>query len=152
MSNKEQSPPNVTATPVYEEVRGQIQHEDTLITQRLNWFLTSQSFLFTAFAIVFNGPPPADGVGIRKFLLTAIPVLAITAGILIFLSIVAGMIVMRGLRRFYANREPSQEARALPSIQGLRCTRIMGAGAPVMLPIVFICVWLALAYRTRYGG
>jgi hypothetical protein len=77
--------------------------------------------------------------------------LAITAGFLIFLSIVAGMIVMRSLRRFYASRAPSQAALALPSIQGLRCTRVMGSGAPLLLPLVFICVWMLLAYHARGG-
>ena len=144
MSNKDEMTTDQCATPVYDEVRGQIQHEDTLITQRLNWFLTSQSFLFTAFAIVFNGPPPANGQGVRTFLLTAIPLLAITAGFLIFLSILAGMIVMRSLRRFYASKEPTQAATSLPSIQGLAFTRIMGSAAPLLIPLVFICVWVLL--------
>src|SRR5579862_9359910 len=88
------------ANHIYEEVRGQIQHEDTLITQRLNWFLTSQSFLFTAFAIVFNGIAPVGSEGIRLLLLRMIPILAIAAGALIFLSIIAGMMVMNDLRKY----------------------------------------------------
>jgi hypothetical protein len=144
MSNEDESPKDQNAAPVYEEVRGQIQHEDTLITQRLNWFLTSQSFLFTAFAIVFNGPPPPQGTGVRSFLLTAIPLLAISAGFLIFLSILAGMIVMRSLRRFYASKAPSKAAQSLPSIQGLPSTRLMGAAAPLLIPLVFMCVWVLL--------
>ena len=37
-------------------VRRQIEHEDVLIVNRLSWLIASQSFLFTAYAIMLNGP------------------------------------------------------------------------------------------------
>ena len=136
-------PPEIT-TSLYEEIRAQIQHEDTLVTQRLNWFLTSQSFLFTAFAIVFNGSPPAAGSEVRKLLLAAIPLLAIIAGILIFLSIVAGTLVMSDLRRFYRKRASEAEMQRLPPIQGFGYTRLLGSAAPLILPLIFVLVWVTL--------
>ena len=36
----------------YQLFRSRIEHEDTLILQRLSWLMASQSFLFTAYAIV----------------------------------------------------------------------------------------------------
>lgn len=49
----------------YGAVRGQIEHEDTLISQRLNWFLMSQSFLFTAYAIVVSNSAPRAPAELR---------------------------------------------------------------------------------------
>ena len=44
----------------YQAVRAQIEFEDGLIAQRLNWFVMSQSFLFTAYAITLgSGAQPA---------------------------------------------------------------------------------------------
>ena len=57
---------NTPLTPLeyYNLIRERIEHEDNLIVQRLTWLVGSQSFLFTAYAIVSNGlmsqpPQPA---------------------------------------------------------------------------------------------
>ena len=141
--------PELSVADLYAHVRGQIEHEDNLITQRLNWFLTSQSFLFTAFAIVFNGAPPggARNVGIRALLLTVIPVISILAGLLILIAIFAGVVVMRDLRRWFERYEARAKSIGLPLIQDRRSTRIMGMFAPVILPISFIIIWTLLAIR-----
>ncbi|HYY29634.1 MAG TPA: hypothetical protein VE860_16950 [Chthoniobacterales bacterium] len=41
----------------YHTVRDQIQHEDSLIMQRIAWLTAAQSFLFTAYAITANASP-----------------------------------------------------------------------------------------------
>ncbi len=49
------SPTVLTDAEYYGMVRGQIEFESGLIAQRFNWFVASQSFFFTAFAITLNG-------------------------------------------------------------------------------------------------
>src|ERR1700677_351087 len=48
-------PQNHITCDYYDQVRHQIEHEDDLITQRISWLMASQSFLFSAYAIVLNG-------------------------------------------------------------------------------------------------
>ena len=52
--------PRPLSTPLsgleyYRLIRERIEHEDNLVVQRLLWLVASQSFLFTACAIVLNG-------------------------------------------------------------------------------------------------
>lgn len=124
----------------YAHARGQIEHEDNLVTQRLNWFLTSQSFLFTAYAITFNGPPAQTvrNLAVRRALLCVIPVVAIVAGVLILVAIIGGALAMREIRRSYSLSRP------LPSLQGQPRTRIMGMLAPMLIPPLFVVVWAIL--------
>jgi hypothetical protein len=134
-------------TDLYNQVRAQIQHEDDLVAQRLNWFLTSQSFLFTAYAIVFSNTPAARDAPIRSTLMAVIPLIAICAGVLIFIAIVAGAVVMHHLRNGFAPHRQRAISSGLPPLQGLGLTRAMGLAAPMALPLVFIAVWTMLVFR-----
>jgi hypothetical protein len=141
-----------TRGEIYEQIRAQIEHEDNLVTQRLNWFLTSQSFLLTAYAVVFTGTPSVNShdVGMRMTLLAIIPTIAVAAGALILAAIVAGAIVMRNLRlEFTPYRQQAQSA-GLPPLQGIAATRILGLLAPVGLPIIFISVWMIVIWRMKH--
>ncbi len=134
----------------YHTIRGQIEHEDNLASTRLNWFITSQSFLFTAYAITVGNAsalPPADRMATAKAtLLLLIPVVALSTSALIALPIAGGVLAMRNLRRF---AQPTldrarREGYPLPPIQGARFTQSLGLTAPLILPVLFSIVWLLL--------
>lgn len=132
----------------YQLIRERIEHEDNLVVQRLSWLVASQSFLFTAYAIVLNG---LTGTAAAATLLhphlrlsRLIPVVAILTCALIYVSIVAAVKAIATLRRSYRSRFPSDEI-DLPGIQTGRLTRTLGLCAPLLLPLVFISVWLYLA-------
>ncbi len=144
MDERTSTHPAVSAIDFYRLIRGQIEHEDNLITQRLSWFLASQAFLFSAFAIVLNAPLQSrfgDRVQIVFFKL--IPIIAIAVGLLIWLAIWGGILAMRRLRVMLHARSDLAD---FPMIQGPRHTRWMGLGAPVFLPPVFAAVWAALLF------
>jgi hypothetical protein len=133
----------------YRILRGQIEHEDNLVGSRISWFVTSQSFLFSAYAIMSSGlpanPTPAYLAGKRALLVVA-PIVGITTGLLILLAILSGVVAMTNLRRLYtehAGRIPA----GLPPIQGSAWTRMTGIAAPVLLPILFMAVWVFLLLR-----
>ena len=50
----------------YKLIRSQIEHEDNLNSQRLSWFVASQSFLFTAYAIVVSNIGPGHTVWVER--------------------------------------------------------------------------------------
>ena len=144
-------PPSLVSSDadLYRLLRGQIEFEDSLIVQRLNWFVASQSFLFTAYAINLNAPvQPALGVfrehGTLIFHL--IPVVALACCALIYLAVVAGVIAQVHIHREFKLRMASDAAANFPRLQGASITRLMGMAAPLGIPIVFAIVWAYLLF------
>src|SRR5438067_13046800 len=92
----------LTAVERYHILRDQLQHEDNLTTHRLSWLMASQAFLFTAYAIVMNGPERAMSpfaAAQQQWLITAIPALALSSATLIYVSIIAGVIALLSIHR-----------------------------------------------------
>ena len=145
-------PAPLTTLDHYRLIRERIEHEDNLIVQRLSWLVASQSFLFTAYAIVLNGlsapPPTAMPSFVRQMMAVhrLIPIVAILTSSLIYAGVLAAVRAMAQLRRLYSARVGA-EAEVLPPIQVATVTRRFGFAAPVLLPLVFIVVWLLLWLR-----
>lgn len=129
--------------------RSQMEHEDDQIAQRIAWLVTSQAFMFTAYAITTNGlhnsPPLPDGAAIFSaqeiLLFRLLPLVAIFTALLIYTSILAAFKAMRELRRAYQAKATVPEGLLFqPSIS----TRLLGLAAPTLLPLLFVVVWSAL--------
>jgi hypothetical protein len=143
---------NTPLTPLeyYNLVRERIEHEDNLIVQRLTWLVGSQSFLFTAYAIVSNGlmsqpPQPAClhfGEQLQ-LLFQLIPIVAMLTCVLIYISILAAVITTSRLRRGYRSRFGPEED-ALPPIMTAAPVHLFGLVAPLFLPLMFTVIWLIL--------
>lgn len=131
----------------YQIFRNRIEHEDNLVMQRLSWLMASQSFLFTAYAIVTNGLTTSTTIGGNVFvnhlfvLARIIPIVALLNSLLILLSILAALKAIRELRDEY-RRKP--ETLGVIPLQTSRSTRTLGLSAPVLLPLLFLAVWLFL--------
>ena len=131
----------------YQIFRNRIEHEDNLIMQRLSWLMASQSFLFTAYAIVTNGLTTSPATGGNMFvnhLLTLariIPVVALLNSLLILVSILAALKAIRELRHGYQHQPETLEV--IP-LQTSKIARTLGLSAPVLLPLLFLSVWLFL--------
>jgi hypothetical protein len=129
-------------------VRRQIEHEDILIVNRLSWLMASQSFLFTAYAIILNGPTQLRTVTFvshGESLLKIIPIMAISACVLIYLGICGGIGVMASLRREFA-RHHATLGNLRPPIQGSGPTLFLGHCAPLGLPPIFTVAWAILLF------
>jgi len=127
-------------------VRRQIEHEDVLIVNRLSWLIASQSFLFTGYAIILNGPVLTRNEHFAahgELLAKIIPLLAISAGTLIYLGICGGIRVMADLRRELA-RHHAAIGELRPPIQGTALTLFLGHCAPLGLPPIFALAWTIL--------
>src|ERR1035438_2827010 len=140
----------LSALEYYNLVRERIEHEDNLIVQRLTWLVGSQSFLFTAYAIVSNclmsQPPQATSPHFTdqlQLLFQLIPIVAMLTCVLIYVSILAAVVTMHRLRSGYRSRFGPEED-ALPPIMTDAPTRWFGLVAPLLLPLVFTTIWLIL--------
>ncbi len=66
---------------------------------------------------------------------------------LVYLSVVAGVLAQVRLRRFFARHLPAERAAEYPPIQGVLETRALGLSAPLGLPLMFVGVWIFLFIR-----
>jgi hypothetical protein len=140
----------------YAIIRGQIEHQDNLIGQRLSWFVGAQAFLFTAYAITVSnsgtvssfGPAHAAWVIDRmKLLLILIPLTSILTSFFIYLAVIAGLIAIVDLRRQYRIFAGHSPHTGLPPIQGTHLTQLLGRAAPLFIPLVFFVVWMVLLFQ-----
>jgi hypothetical protein len=139
--------PSISAQQYYAIVRGQIEHEDNLIGQRLSWLVAAQAFLFTAYAITVSnsGPNHTQPVIDRmRLLLWIVPITAILTCALIYATIIAGSIAIVALRRLYHSHADHSECPGLPPVLGYRRTLVLGQIGPLLLPLVFLAGWLIL--------
>lgn len=140
-------PESLSPLECYQVFRNRIEHEDNLIIQRLSWLMASQSFLFTAYAIVTNGLTgslaSSANILVHRLLTLEqiIPIVALLNSLLIAFSIFAALIAINQLRYGYKKRTAA--LRTLP-LQTSRAPRVMGLAAPVLLPLLFFAVWLYL--------
>ena len=144
------SPDPLSATERYHILRDQIQHEDNLTTQRLSWLMASEAFLFSAYAIIMNGPERAMNLFVsrqQQWLITAIPALALSSTILIYFSIIAGVIALKDLHSHINQTCGGDVSAAFPPVQGTNQTRLAGLASPLLVPPLLMGVWLLLMIR-----
>lgn len=117
---------NLRRAELYQLIRSQIEHEDELVNLRVVWQLLVQSFFFSAYAALLTAKEPAKNPAfenLQQLLIWLIPVVALCAGLLTFISTFTALRSIRYLRQLYENydqrvqeRDPS--AKLFPAIQG----------------------------------
>jgi hypothetical protein len=139
---------SLSPTEFYSLIRGQIEHEDNLIGQRLSWFITSQSFFFTAYAIVVSNMRPGMPMHHQQRLLyLVIPVAALASCSLIYCTAIAGHLAITALRRLYERESAGNPLLGLPPVHGFRRTQMLGEAGPLYLPAIFVILWIFLLYN-----
>jgi hypothetical protein len=124
-----------------------MDHEDGLITSRLNWLIASQSFLFAAYATLFRngGAQQVAGRDI-PLLVRLIPFIGITGGVLIYTAIIAGVVALMHNRRLLRTHLMSVLSRDpdFPQVQGRRPMAWLALLAPLLLPLALVGAWVTL--------
>ena len=142
----------LTDAEFYQAVRNQIVHEDDLIAQRLSWLVSSQSFLFTVYAIALSGLAP-DQNRIEMFerqlklIWKLIPFIAISTTGLIYCGILAGVLAMQSLRVSFQKQFGRKGDSIVPAVQGNVWTLLLGHAAPLVLPVILTGVWCVIWLR-----
>ena len=142
--------PKLSVIDSYRMVRSRVEHEDNLITQRLNWFLASQSFLFTAYAINLNAPDSLRHDLRHTMVLSMVPMMAIAVALLVFMGVLGGLVAMSHLHDWLRQYVAAADLSELPSLQWFRGTRFLGMAAPLGLPPLFVVVWIYLMVVGSY--
>jgi hypothetical protein len=144
-------PESISGIQYYQIIRSQIEHEDNLINQRLSWFVASQAFLFSAYAILLNVPSQVRLQIFetqREMLFFLIPLVAIGVSILIYITVIAAMLATANLRRLLKTHMNEKESALLPPVQGYRQTLLLGQASPLLMPFLFLVGWIVLLIKS----
>ena len=127
----------------YVFLREEIRHQDNLVNAQLSWLVSSQSFLLSGFAVTLNGSAQSllpIYAKLNVILVTSLPVAGLVTDVSSYLTIWAAIHRMAKIRHLAGRSHPSH----LPSIQAEAYLRRMGLAGPVLIPVVFLGVWLAI--------
>ncbi len=125
----------------YQALRDEIHAEHTLIANRLTWYVTSQSFLVSAFAI-------SRGTGFSWFSWFStmlLPAIGLTASLLIFPSIVGACATLRlwhAKQDEFFTRQP--EYRRAFHLHRPHWVEARGLLFPKFMPLLFGSFWLTV--------
>ena len=73
-----------------------------------------------------------------------IPIVALASCVLIYCSVIAGLMAQSHLRIFLKKHLSEKASADFPPVQGAVHTRFLGMMAPLGLPLVFATVWIYL--------
>lgn len=146
---------------VLDTIRSEIQAEHTLVSHRLTWYVTSQSFLMTAYAVSWNHEHE-----LRVFFKYVIPSVGVLLSILVWIGVHYALVVQRDvidlqkevLARMRNSLQDSKDESEKERIQ--EYTKITGEGRPTkmkshkratlpprLIPVLFFLTWiLALGF------
>jgi hypothetical protein len=127
----------------YSFLREEIRHQDNLINARLSWLVSSQPFLLSGFAVTLNGSAQSllpIYAKLNLILVNSLPVAGLVTDFASYLTIWAAISRMKNIRHIAGISHPPH----LPPVQADRQTRRLGLSGPILIPLVFLAVWLAI--------
>ena len=135
----------------YKLVRGQIEHVQNMVNQRVIWLVISQSFFYGGYAGVVNAPKEAKNAifgGQQDVLLWLLPVAAIAACISVYVGLVATLSYLPSLRKKFERFEHDDDTdNDFPPIDATKFVRIMEQISSILLPLVFIAAWVFILVK-----
>ncbi len=124
----------------YQIIRGEIQYEYSAMSNRVTWLITTQAFLFTAYAIAVPGESASSSLKDSLFHPT-IPILGSAICIILYSSIYASI----NRIKLWHNQQTKLRDK-LEGWHGLQSkaptATFLGLVSPVLLPALFLYIWL----------
>ena len=146
---------DLSLAELYSLIRSQIEHENELVSQRVIWQILTQAFFFGAYATLLNASKEAKNSlfeSEQTLLLWVMPIAALLAGLLAYVSILSSLKTIVHLRQRYEAHRNSKapgdaSTKLYPDIQGPNQLGIVAMLSPAVMPIVFTCAWLIVLGR-----
>lgn len=91
----------------WKRVRGQIEHEDDLINQRITWLITTNAFLFAAFFLSQKKDSVDSFLSLAKYFSVAIPIIGILFSVTYLTAIDAAMSQIKLINEWWKERKKS---------------------------------------------
>ena len=152
MENNEADQDLKPATEVYKVVRGQIEHYDNSINQRVIWLSIGQSFFFNVYAMLVTAKAPTpDLFSKQKMLAVIFPFAALLTAIFTYVDVIATLMYLRRVRNYYKEATKDIEPdKNYPPVYARRGDRIFQHTSPFLIPLVFIITWVYLLFYDHH--
>lgn len=120
----------------YERYCRELDKEDGLINDRVNWLLVSQSILFAAVGLAGEGP--------GRIIVKIVPWVGCALAVTIGLSVLAAIKSFWDYRALLKESRPQDPDldRAYPQLQRNTLNIWLGFVAPILLPVIFAVAWV----------
>lgn len=140
---------------LYQLIRGQIDHEDDLVSQRVLWALLTQAFFFGAYVGLLNASREAKNSIFEAeqiLFLWLLPTTALLTGLLASAGIHSSLKSVSYLRHLYEDQERAKASgdhstKLYPDMQGLPHLRKLAFLTPALMPMIFNVAWLVILGR-----
>ncbi len=119
----------------YDALVEQIKREDTLVGNRVNWYLVSQGFLFASAGLLLD-----SNIYYKKEVFKAISIVGIILGASVFSGVLGAEISMYHLgKRWQEMREKYIDD--FPAPYGEGCAYFLGAAPRFVIPVLLTTIW-----------
>lgn len=122
-------------------------HENDNLSQRLFWYLFSQSLLFGAYSGVLNAPEKAKSplfASQQELIVLVLPVTALLISALLYPMIIVSVRHMSGLRKQFEAQIGPDRLADLPPIHGNPTLRRVGDFGYLGMPVILTGAWIVL--------
>jgi hypothetical protein len=131
---------------IYDALAHQIEREDSLVCNRINWFLVSQGFLFAAAGVIITSGTSGIKECSRIIAIKIIAFLGGLIGIIVFVGVIGAEISIWSLRKRWKNMESDYiEFFSPPYGKGLASA--LGCFPRSFIPIVIVSAWIYIYFN-----
>jgi hypothetical protein len=134
---------------LYKVTRAQTEHIDNTLSQRIVWLVLTQSFFFSAYAVVITADNMKAFLPDKQALLSILlPVVALIMIALSYLDIIAGIIYLSKLTKFFKSKTTVENSPKLsyPPIGGYGHLSFYKNLSSLIVPGVFFITWLVILF------
>jgi hypothetical protein len=134
---------------IYKTTRGQIEHVDNIISQRIIWLVISQSFFFSGYSILITGEPKDTLLFEKQHeLILLFPIAAILMNVISLIDIISGMNYLKALCISFNDKKRIEKIDVpFPPIEGFRKLNLLKNLSALILPSVFAIIWIIILIR-----
>jgi len=139
-TNETNLPTSGISLDTYDRYCRQIDKEDDLINQRINWLLVSQSILFAAL-----------GISNRTILDVTLEVALVGIGVSVFIgaSVWGALLSLRSYRqKLIESCPPEKDVNCCyPQLHRSRFNMGLGLVAPILIPVLLLVAWIIVIFE-----
>jgi hypothetical protein len=129
------------SSDLYKVTRGQIEHQNDSLNQRVIWLTIAQSFFFSGYAILVTGNPNAEPFKqMQHFMLYLFPIASILIVAISYIDILSALIYLSRLRHNYKSSFQKEDSK-YPPVGGWPNLINMQYASPRIIPVLFLLIW-----------
>jgi hypothetical protein len=131
----------MNSSDLYKVIRGQVEHQNNALNQKVVWLVIAQSFFFSGYAIMVTGNPASESMKyVQHIMLYLFPISSLLIVAISYIDILCGLVSLTKLRKHYESKKPKEDEE-YPPVAGWSELINFQYASPAILPMIFILIW-----------